>query len=217
MAKEVEIKLRIEDLRALRGRLSQIGARVTVQRAFERNFLFDTPKAELKKRQQVLRIRKEMPTRRRTKHGTGVLLTFKGPVARPGKRKGSELHKTQEEIELKASDGRALTKIFHALGLREWFRYEKFRTTFALVGSARWATGLEIVIDETPIGDFAELEGPARAIDRAAREMGFAKRDYVTKNYIELYQQYRKKRRGAPGNMLFGGRSRLGRKKLQKN
>ena len=213
MAREVEIKLRIADLRALRRRLSEIGARVTVQRTFERNLLYDTPKAELKKRQQVLRIRKEMPVKGRTKQGAEALLTFKGPVARTGKRKGPELHKTLEEIELKASDGGALTKVFHGLGLREWFRYEKFRTTLELAGSARWAKGLEVVIDETPMGDFAELEGPARAIDRAARELGFAKDDYITANYIELYQEYRKKRRNAPRTMVFGnGSGRAGKK-----
>jgi adenylate cyclase, class 2 len=217
MAKEVEIKLRIEDLRALRRRLSEIGARVTVQRTFERNLLFDTPEAELKKRERVVRIRKEMPARGRTRQPTGVLLTFKGPLPRPGKSKGPEVHKTREEIELEASDGGALTKILQRLGLQEWFRYEKFRTTFALAGSARWAKGLEIVIDETPMGVFAELEGPVRAIDRAAREMGFAKHDYVTANYIELYQEYRKRRRNAPRNMVFGGRSGLGGKKLQEN
>ena len=37
--------------------------------------------------------------------------------------------------------------------------------------------GLLIELDETPIGAFVELEGPAEAIDRAATELGFGKSD----------------------------------------
>jgi len=53
-----------------------------------------------------------------------------------------------------------------------WFRYEKYRTTFRLPDSNAWANGLLIELDETPIGTFVELEGPAAAIDRAAEELG---------------------------------------------
>ena len=45
------------------------------------------------------------------------------------------------------------------------FRYEKFR--------AEWSDGKgHVVLDETPIGFFGEIEGPARWIDQTARHLG---------------------------------------------
>jgi adenylate cyclase, class 2 len=85
------------------------------------------------------------------------------------------------------ADDAALRGILEALGLRGWFRYEKYRTTFAMPGSARWAAGLQIELDETPIGTYVELEGPPGAIDRAASELGFSRADYITKNYLLLH------------------------------
>ncbi len=56
------------------------------------------------------------------------------------------------------------------------------------VGRAKsWARGLLIEVDETPIGTFVELEGPPAAIDRAATELGYSKRDYIVTNYLSLY------------------------------
>jgi len=57
-----------------------------------------------------------------------------------------------------------------------WFSYEKYRTTMKLPGSARWAKDLVIEVDETPIGTFLELEGPAEAIDRAAQNLAMRRR-----------------------------------------
>ena len=84
-----------------------------------------------------------------------------------------------------------------------WFRYEKYRTTFCLPVSKAWAKGLLIELDETPIGTFVELEGPAAAIDRAATEMGFSRRDYVLKNYLTLYVEYCLRKGEQPAHMLF--------------
>jgi len=88
-------------------------------------------------------------------------------------------HKVREELEAEVGDPKNLARIFEALGMAGWFRYEKYRTTFRLPTSKSWAKGLLIELDETPIGTFVELEGPADAIDRAASELGFSKRDYV--------------------------------------
>jgi adenylate cyclase, class 2 len=84
-----------------------------------------------------------------------------------------------------------------------WFLYEKFRTTFRLPASKAWARGLLIELDETPIGTFVELEGPATAIDRAAAELGYSKRDYVLKNYLTLYVEECRRKGQQPVNMLF--------------
>jgi adenylate cyclase class 2 len=110
----------------------------------------------------------------------------------------------REEIELEVTDDTTLAQIFEGLGLRRWFRYEKFRTTFRLPSALTWARRLLIELDETPIGVFVELEGPAKAIDRTARALAFQKSDYVLANYMVLYREYCRQRGEKPGDMLFG-------------
>jgi len=221
MGNEREIKLRIEDLPALRGSLRKLGARVVKLRVHERNALFDTPKAVLAKREELLRIRTERTVGGRGADGSRSVLTFKRPVPRlAGSGKG-ETHKVREEIELGISDPTALVRIFEGLGMRQWFQYEKFRTTFALTGAQPWARGLLLELDNTPIGIFLELEGPASAIDRAAHSLGFAKRDYVVANYMVLYREYCRRRGEKPRDMLFARtlakrKRRAGRKKVKK-
>jgi adenylate cyclase class 2 len=203
MGKEREIKLRVEDLAALRGLLRKIGARMVKPRVHERNVLFDTAKGTLAERDHLLRIRTETPVGRRGAANSRSVLTFKRPVLAPrGSRKG-EAHKVREELELGISDHSALARVFEGLGMRRWFQYEKFRTTFGLPASNAWAKRLLIELDETPIGIFLELEGPARAIDRAAKALEFEKRDYVLENYMVLYREYCRARGEKPGDMLF--------------
>ena len=59
--------------------------------------------------------------------------------------------------------------ILRALGFEPTFRYEKYR--------AEWSDGTgHVVLDETPIGNFGEIEGPPRWIDRTARLLEFVRR-----------------------------------------
>jgi adenylate cyclase, class 2 len=220
---ETEIKLRIEDREAFLVRLKKIAARPVTGgpvadrtgRVHERNVLFDTAEQDLRRRGQLLRIRTESREQSNSRHGKSgperVLLTFKRPVN--GQREGNEedversrrrsRHKVREEIELEIADASALRTIFEALGMRGWFWYEKYRTTFRLPESQRWARGLLIELDETPIGTFAELEGPPAAIDRAAKALGFSERDYIVMNYLSLYRVECQRRGQSPGDMVF--------------
>jgi adenylate cyclase, class 2 len=208
MPKEREIKLRIEDLPALRRALAKLGARVVKLRVHERNVIFDTPNSTLAKKEQLLRIRTEVPAGQSRKGRPHSVVTFKRPILAAGSSRKGERHKVREEIELEVSDGKALASIFEGLGMRGWFQYEKFRTTFRLPSSRRWAKGLLLELDETPIGVFLELEGPASAIDRAAQALGFEKRDYVLANYMDLYREYCQSRGEEPRDMLFTKRTR---------
>ncbi len=203
MAKEREIKLRIEDLPGLRRALAKLGARVVKPRVHERNVIFDTPEFTLAKREQLLRIRTEAPAGQSRKDGSHFVVTFKRPILAAGSSRKGERHKVREEIELEVSDGKTLARIFEGLGMRASFQYEKFRTTFRLPSSRRWAKGLLLELDETPIGVFLELEGPASAIDRAAQVLGFEKRGYVLANYMDLYREYCRRRGEEPRDMLF--------------
>jgi len=214
VARETEIKLRIDDRKALAKALKRLGAKPKEPkkpRVHESNLIFDTPDGGLAKHGQLLRIRTETPADKKLpakgKAGLRTLLTFKSPPEelamgdiRPS---GDRRYKVREEIETELVDGDNLRRIFEGLGLRGWFRYEKYRTTYVLPGKHAWAKGLLIEMDETPIGTFVELEGPGEAIDRAAKELGYTPRDYVLKNYLVLYLDECKRLGKPPGNMEF--------------
>ena len=217
MAQEIEIKLRISDQRILKRTLKRLGARAAGGgrgRVHEWNIIFDTPQGDLAKHGQLLRIRTERPEAKSKKSKAAlakrVLLTFKRPIGAgaPPSNSAQEnrRHKMREEFELEVADAAVLTKIFESLGMRGWFRYEKHRTTFRLPRASRWAKGLLIEVDETPIGTFVELEGPPAAIDRAARELGFAQGDYIVKNYLALYVEECRRLGQEPQDMVFAAK-----------
>src|SRR5260370_39884200 len=90
MAKEREIKLRIEDLPALRRALAKLGALAVTPRVRELNVVFDTPEFDLAKREHLLRIRTETAgaSRGRTSWvGARGLLSFKRPRSLGGRQR----------------------------------------------------------------------------------------------------------------------------------
>ncbi len=219
MARETEIKLRLSNVPAFHRALKRIGARLAgpgTSKVHEENVIFDTPQGGLAKHGQLLRIRTETPEVRGKPKTTGpqqrVVLTFKQPMVQPaGAETGSASsgsYKVRDEIEVEVAEGGNLTRIFEGLGMSGWFRYEKCRTTFRLPASKAWALGLLIELDETPIGTFVELEGPAGAIDRAAAELGFSKHDYLSKNYLRLYMEECRRKGVQPSHMVFPNRKK---------
>jgi adenylate cyclase class 2 len=197
---EVEIKLRVPDPAALGRKLARLGAR-RLRRVYEYNILYDTERRDLFRRGRLLRLRVEtkggrgQAPPRRSKRRLPGLLTYKGPAA-TGSR-----YKVREEVEFPLRNGAAIEPVIRALGLRPWFRYEKFRTTYRLPR----LTGLHIEFDETPVGAFLELEGTRRAIDRAARLLGYSAKDYLTASYWDLHVRECRKRGKPAGDMLFTG------------
>jgi|SRR5579863_4259524 adenylate cyclase, class 2 len=224
MARETEIKLRVENIAEFRKKLKRVGARTVARgsgRVHEWNTLYDTEAADLRGRDELLRIRVETPSERSSAKGRKkrFLLTFKGPVNTGGgggkpvsvRHDGyGQRHKVREEIELEVADAKELGTIFARMGMQESFHYEKYRTTFRMPESAGWAKGLLIELDETPIGTFAELEGPAAAIDRAARLLGFSKEEYVLTNYLRLYAEECIRRGEKVSDMVFRKKKRGG-------
>lgn len=222
VAQETEIKLKISDERAFHRALKRLKAKPLSSispRVHELNVLFDSSDGTLAKRGQLLRIRtetsepkgKKAPAKRPGKKTAEawkqrVLVTFKRPTGEDevsADGRATSKYKVREELELQISDGGMLTKILEALGMDGWFRYEKYRTTYKVDKSQRWAEGLLIELDETPVGTFVELEGPGEAIDRAARELGFSRRDYITKSYLAVYVEECRRQGQEPRNMLF--------------
>jgi adenylate cyclase class 2 len=206
MAKETEIKLPVADIKAFERKVKKLGGRSVGPgggRVHEFNVIFDTPDGGLAKHGQLLRIRKETPRGSgKKKAAARVVLTFKQPAVRGVDEDGSRF-KVREETEVEVTDAALLRKIFEGLGLQGWFSYEKYRTTFKLGATERWAADLLIELDETPAGNFIELEGSPETIDRAAAALGYGRKDYLVKNYLALYAEDCKRKGVAPGNMLF--------------
>ena len=208
---EVEIKLRVADVAALRRCLKQLRARESCPRTYESNTLYDTPKKDLARRRQLIRIRIERPSSTRWREGSSgagkSMLTYKGRSQSLRRRtdlvrqtaEGRTIQEIREEIEVAVADGEQMRLILIALGLRPVFRYEKFRTTYTLPG----IRDLKIEFDETPIGTFLELEGAPPTIDRAAKLLGYTRADYITKTYGALYIAGCRLRGHKPADMLF--------------
>ena len=152
-------------------------------RALERNILFDTVDFQLRRRGEMIRLRRV---------GTRSILTLKGPSI-PGP------HKSREELESEISDPETMELILARLRLLPLFRYEKFREEFQ-----RLKQHGTITLDQTPIGNFLELEGVPQWIDRTARELGFARSDYITASYGNLYLSHCRALGLSPSDMVFG-------------
>jgi adenylate cyclase class 2 len=184
MPVETEIKFRAEDLAGLSRRLEGAGFRLRTPRSFESNVLYDTPDRRMRARTEILRIRNYA--------GRWTLTHKRLPDIGPGE----DTHKHRIETETEVSDGEALADVFSSLGLVPAFRYEKWRT--------EWEDGEgHCVVDETPIGDFAELEGPAEWIDRIADELGIEQGEYITLSYGRLFDQWREQRRSPAEDLTF--------------
>jgi adenylate cyclase class 2 len=168
--------------------LERYGYRITQPRTLQADQVFDFPDGALRESGRLLRLRSENAA---SENGVAIL-TYKGPVL------SASPHKSREELETSVADGATLEKILERLGFVPSFHYEKYRTTF----QASAEPGL-IALDETPIGVFLELEGPAYWIDRTALRLGFAPRDYVTASYSALYRAFRESHEGLP-DMRFG-------------
>jgi adenylate cyclase class 2 len=172
MAIETEIKFRVADLESLTERLAGAGFRVQTPRSFESNTLYDTPDRQMRARTEILRIRGYA--------GRWVVTHKRLPDVGPGE----DAHKHRIETETEVGDGAAVAEIFRSLGLVPAFHYEKWRT--------EWSDGEgHCVVDETPIGNYAELEGEAEWIDQAAERLGVAQSEYLTLSYGRLFEQWR--------------------------
>ena len=184
MALETEIKFRVADLAGLTPRLQAAGFRLVTARAFESNVLYDTPDRQMRARTEILRIRN---------YAGRCTLTHK---RLPGDRPGKDLHKHRIETETEVADGNALAEVFLSLGLVAAFRYEKWR--------AEWTDGEgHCVVDETPIGNYAELEGSPAWIDRAAARLGVAPSEYITLSYGRLFDLWRQQHPSAAEDLTF--------------
>jgi len=193
MPVETEIKFRVEDLAALADRLQAAGFTLQTPRSFESNVLYDTPDRQMRARTEILRIRN---------YAGHCTLTHK---RLPDDGPGEDAHKHRIETETEVADGEALAEVFLSLGLVPAFRYEKWRT--------EWRSGEgHCVVDETPIGAYAELEGPDEWIDRAAEALAIGPSQYITLSYGRLFDQWREQRDSSAQDLTFAAVAEAGSK-----
>ena len=179
MADEVEVKFLVSDLDALEGKLVDLGFQQKTASTFERNTLYDTGD-KLRSKGEILRLRQ---------YGEKWKLTHKA--------KGTDgRHKTRAESETAIGNGGEMDAILRALGFAPSFVYEKYR--------AEWSDGQgEVVVDRTPIGNLAELEGKPAWIDAIAAKLGVGETEYITKSYGQLFEEWRERAGSKARNMTF--------------
>ena len=168
---ETEVKFRVQDVGRLEQRLQAAGFWQETPRTFEKNVLFDTPDRRLRLDRQILRIRS---------YGDKWVLTHKA-IPEAG---DSGLYKNRIETETTVGDGDTVAAIFAALGFTPAFTYEKWRT--------EWTDGTgHCVIDETPIGTYAEVEGPEDWIDRTAASLKVDPSMFQNDSYGRLFELWK--------------------------
>jgi adenylate cyclase class 2 len=195
--REIEIKLRVSNLRAVLRHIRKLGA-VPRGRTFERNTLFDTPDSSFWRHGRLLRLRTQTPALGNGSRGgpRTTILTAKAPPSTRSHSRKKPPYKERLESELAVGKWGLQPQVLLDLGLRAGFKYEKYRASFRL-------RGLHLDLDETPIGTFLELEGSPAAIRRTARSLGYAPKDHIRATYWDLYAADCRRLKRTPRNMVF--------------
>lgn len=180
---ETETKLRLADREAFEARLAALGAAPGTLDE-ERNVLYDAADGQLQRKGCALRIRTI---------GARGLLTFKGPA-----RVVAGV-KSRRELETAVDSPERLAEVLGELGLAPRLTYEKRRTTWRFADPSRPL----VVVDETPIGLFAEVEGEDRAVRALCAELGVPESDWIADSYVTLYLRAREADPSLPPDMVF--------------
>jgi predicted adenylyl cyclase CyaB len=165
---EIEVKLACENLDRLRQ--ANLDLQLVEARHFEDNWLLDCKDQELFHKGAALRVR--------AVNNRGVL-TYKGVV----RDSESSLLKIREEIESAVDAPERVVELFERLGFYRSFRYQKYRAVYRLAGAAN---DLSISFDETPIGNFIEIEGDEEGVLQTMQAAGFSADEIIRESYPEL-------------------------------
>ena len=183
---EIEVKLPVENLKEVRSRLRGLGFRCVKRRAFETNLIWDSPRQVLRKKGVLLRLRQT--------GGGRPVVTLKGP------RKAHSGFRIRPESEFVLRDWDTAEILLRGMSYRPHFRYEKFRAVYSRPRDKD--AGL-VCVDETPIGNYLELEGGKRWIRRVTRELEYTMSQTTTASYSDLYSRHRRRYKGCGRNMVF--------------
>jgi len=182
---EREVKIRLPDADACAAALEAAGARPLEPRRLEDDRLFDDGQGALARSDRVIRLRSKVPLDG-SGAGEGCVLTYKGPA------RVEDGHRIREEVETAVADAEALVLVLERLGYRSSFRYQKMRRLYDWEGAL-------IAVDQTPLGDFLEIEGSAAAIEDLAARLGHEPSEFLTASYPALWREAR----GADGGDML--------------
>lgn len=184
---EIELKFPVASLEDLEQRLRDLGFELDTPRTFESNVLYDTAERSLRAKGELLRLRQ---------YGDRAVVTHK---RHPEHEEAESRFKVRIETESGLEDGDALAEIFTRLGFEPAFRYEKFRSEYS---HPRACAG-HVVVDETPIGVYCELEGPTGWIDQTLVALGVDPGNCLTESYGRLFTSWKKETGSAAKNLTF--------------
>jgi adenylate cyclase class 2 len=184
---EIEVKVPVASLSTFERQLDQAGFHLETPRTFEQNTLYDTPGRDLRTRGEILRVRE---------YGRRHIVTHK---RHPDTEDPGSIYKVRIETETEVSDGAAMAEIFTRLGVGPAFRYEKYRSEY----THPEAPGACLVLDETPIGNFAELEGPTAWIDHMLALLGIDPATCITLSYGKLFLAWKERTHSSAENLTF--------------
>jgi adenylate cyclase, class 2 len=167
---EVEVKLYVPDLEAVKRRLESVGGELKAPRVYERNVRYENADNTLSRDGIVLRMRQD----------TRARLTYKadGKVAKGGAS-------SRYEAEVEVNDFDTMDTILGKLGFHPYMIYEKFRTTYEL-------DGVEVVLDELPYGNFVEIEGDEDSIQPAREKLALKDAKSYPEGYAALFDRVKR-------------------------
>ena len=180
-SREVEVKLGFDTAEQALAAIVALGAQRMSAREFEDNVVYDRDVDPLAPAGKLLRLRRIA--------GRSIV-TFKEPVP------GEHTYKVRAEAEIEIDDPTEFERLVSGLGFRPVYRYQKYRTKFRL-------GELDVLLDETPLGCFVELEGPPGEIDRGARALGRDPGQYIVETYHEIHERIARSRGVEPGDLVF--------------
>lgn len=165
---EIEVKIACDNLDSL----NEAGLELELKRPrhFEDNWLMDWPDRTLLKQGAALRVR--------SVEGEGWV-TYKGEV----EESATSPLKVREEIEAETSAPQRMVEMLERIGMERAFRYQKYRTIYS---AALNGSHLNITFDETPMGNFIEIEGDESGVLRALELAGFSSCEIIRESYPEL-------------------------------
>ena len=179
MPTEIEAKIKVPDLSAVRRKLQAAGA-TRIGRELETNDFFDTPDRSLQSADKGLRIRTTVDETGQKR----CLVTVKGPLQKAQ-------FKTREETEFSADPPEAVRQILENLGYQLTLSFEKRREMWTF-------NGCEVALDELPyLGTYVEIEGKsasdvtaARDVSAARQALGLADLPLISIGYVSILARY---------------------------
>lgn len=167
---EIEAKFPIGDKAQLRERILALGAELRIDEVYELNYILDRDAAPLQDSYQRLRLRLQ---------GSVATLTYKRSL------KKIEGVAFREEVETEVSDFENTRLILARLGYTTRFIYEKYRSVFQ-------AGDCVLMLDETPIGTYLEIEGDSNdQIFAMAERLGLDSGSAIDSGYYQLFLNWK--------------------------